>query len=257
MGEKQVGCMRIVVACVMAVSLLVAFEHPAYPVQRETHEEKEANLKQQAKGGLFHKWTFDQDVPGEVPAGFVGRSSGKGSPATWTVSKDETAPSLPHVVTVRAHCPGECYELLLADGLNYEYPDLTIRFRGGEGAAAVGGLAFGVRDAHNFYAALVDLDGRTVKVIRMVEGKETVLAEAPVQLKTVDWHSLRVQRNTIISKDFIETFVDGMLMLSVEDQAFGLGQVGLLVRGESSFLFDAFHAVPLFSHRPLSAPAAY
>lgn len=257
MGEKQAGCMRMLMAGVMAVSLLVAFEQAAYAVQRESHEEKEANLKEQAKAGLFHKWTFDQDVPDQAPAGFVGRSSGKGSPATWTVSKDETAPSLPYVVTVRSHCPGECHELLLADGLNYEYPDLTVRFRGGEGAPAVGGMVFGAKDARNFYAALVDLEGRTVKVIRMVEGKETVLAEAPVQLKAVDWHSLRVQRNTIISKDFIETFVDGTLMLSVEDQAFGLGQVGLIVRGDSAFLFDAFHAVPLFSHRPLSAPAAY
>jgi hypothetical protein len=30
-------------------------------VQNETHEEKAANLKQQALGGLFKKWTFDQD----------------------------------------------------------------------------------------------------------------------------------------------------------------------------------------------------
>jgi hypothetical protein len=31
----------------------------------------------------------------------------------------------------------------------------------------------------------------------------------------------------------------------------------LLIHGDSSFLFDSFHAVPLFSHRPLSSPAAY
>jgi hypothetical protein len=101
------------------------------------------------------------------------------------------------------------------------------------------------------------MDKKIVQVVRKIEGKETVLAQAPVQLKPVDWHSLRVQRNTIISKDFIETFVDGVLVLSVEDQALGLGQVGLMVRGDASFLFDTFHAVPLFSHRPLSAPAAY
>ena len=59
---------------------------------------------------------------------------------------------------------------------------------------------------------------------------ELLLAQASVSLKPVDWHSLRVQRNTIISKDFIEVFVDGALVLSVEDQALGLGQVGLVVR---------------------------
>ena len=42
----------------------------------------------------------------------------------------------------------------------------------------------------------------------MMEGKETVLAEAPISLKQPGWHSLSVQRNTIITKDFIETFAD-------------------------------------------------
>jgi len=58
-------------------------------------------------------------------------------------------------------------------------------------------------------------------------------------------------------KDFIEVVVDGVLVLSVEDQALGLGQTGLVVLGSSTVFFDSFHAVPLFSHRPLSAPPAY
>lgn len=231
-------------------------EPPAQAVQRESHEEKEANLKQQATGGLFHRWTFDRDEPSRVPAGFVGHSSGEPQ-ATWAVRKDETAPSRPHVVAARSACDAGCYQLLLAEGLQYEYPDLSVRFRGGDGSAAIGGMVFGAKDAGNFYAALVDLDKKIVQVVRMVEGKETILGQAPTQLKAVDWHSLRVQRNTIISKDFIEAFVDGTLMLSVEDQALGLGQVGLLVLGDSTLFFDSFHAVPLFSHRPMSAPAAY
>ena len=229
----------------------------ARAVQRESREEKEANLNQQAKGGLFHKWTFDQDPLDQRPAGFIGRAAGEGSEASWTVRKDETAPSRPHVVAARSQCVAGCYQMLMAEGLNYEYPDLSIRFRGVEGTAAVGGMVFGAKDAANFYAVQVDMEKKTVQVVRVMEGQETLLARASVQFKPVDWHTLRVQRNTIISKDFIETFVDGTLVLSVEDQSLGLGQVGLLVHGDSSLLFDSFHAVPLFSHRPLSAPAAY
>lgn len=243
---------------ILSGGIVVASGGEALAVQLETHEEKEANFKKQATGGLFQKWTFDHDQPNEAPAGFVGLVSGDGQPAGWVVQGNTTAPSLPNVVAASSRCAaGSCYQLLLAKGFDYEYPDLTVRFRASEGAAAIGGMVFGARDAANFYAAAVDLVGRTVQVVRMVEGNETVLAQAPVSLKQVDWHSLRVQRNTIISKDFIETFVDGTLVLSVEDQALGLGQVGLLARGESSILFDTFHAVPLFSHRPLSAPAAY
>ena len=250
-------CLTTMIGLAIVSFTAVAVEYPAQAVQRESREEKEANLNQQAKGGLFHKWTFDQDQPDQLPAGFAGRVSGEGRGATWTVREDETAPSRPYVVAGRSQCAAGCYQLLLAEGLNYEYPDLSIRFRGIEGTAAVGGMVFGAKDAANFYAVLVDMDRKTAQVVRMMEGKETLLAQAPIPLKAVDWHSLRVQRNTIISKDFIETFVDGTLVLSVEDQSLGLGQVGLLVHGDSSFLFDSFHAVPLFSHRPLSSPAAY
>jgi hypothetical protein len=66
-----------------------------------------------------------------------------------------------------------------------------------------------------------------------------------------------MNRDTIISKDVIEVFFDGKLMLSVRDQTLGLGEIGLLVRGQSPLYFDSLHAVPLFSQRPVSNPAAY
>jgi hypothetical protein len=75
--------------------------------------------------------------------------------------------------------------------------------------------------------------------------------------KAVPWHTLRIQRNTILSKDFIETFFDGPLVVTIEDQSLAAGQVGLLVRGHTALDFDSLHAIPLFSQRPFSAPAAY
>lgn len=231
---------------------------PAAAVPRESHEEKEANLRQQAKGGLFHKWTFDADAVNIVPGGFSPLSGNTESQAAWMVTPDATAPSAPNVVAVTSGCDsGACFRLLVADGLAYEYPDLTVRFRPAAETAGVGGMVFGVKDAKNFYAALVDVEGRSAQVIKMVDGAVTVLGKTSVTLKAIEWHSLRVQRNTIISKDFIEAFVDGVLVLSVEDQAFGSGQVGFVTQGKTALFFDTFHAVPLFSHRPLSAPAAY
>ncbi len=243
---------------IMAGGGVVAMGEDAQAVQRESQAEKETNLMKQATGGLFQKWTFDQDRPNVVPPGFVGITFGDGKPASWVVQRNATAPSLPNVVAVSSRCPAPpCYQLLLARALDYEYPDLTVRFSASEGTAGIGGMVFGAKDAANFYGAVVDLVGLTVQVVRMVAGHETILDQVPVKLKQVEWHSLRVQRNTIISKDYIETFVDGVLVLSVEDQVLGLGQVGLLTSGESSLFFDTFHAVPLFSNRPLSTPAAY
>ncbi len=256
-GDRQMRPIVSVIALPLIVGSLLMTASAASAVQRETQEEKETNYKRQQQGGLFQKWTFDQDKPNEVPAGFAGLSSNS-QQATWTIQPDATAPSSPNAVTASASCEaGPCYRLLIAQGLNYEYPDLTVRFRVTDGKPASGGMVFGVKDAGNFYAAVVDVAGKFAQVVRVVDGQETVLGQAPVKLKPVDWHTLRVQRNTIISKDFIETFVDGVLVLSVEDQTLGLGQVGLLLTGSSMLAFDNFHAVPLFSHRPMSPPAAY
>ena len=244
------------VSLVTAISLLLG-SSSAGAVLNETREEKAANLRKQAVGGLFQKWTFDQDLPNAQPTSFVKGSSTGESLADWIVQGHATAPSPPHVIVGSSRCTSLCYQVLLAEGLEYEYPDLSVRFHAQEGTAGLGGMVFGVHDARNFYAAVVDSVGQTVRLIRLSNGRELPLAQASVNLKPVEWHSLRLQRNTIISKDFIEVFVDGVLVLSVEDQALGLGQIGLVVLGTSTVLFDSFHAVPLFSHRPLSAPPAY
>lgn len=231
----------------------------AHAIRAESPKEKAENLKQQAEAGLFRLWNFDQQAVGSAPLGFSALNLGDGPPATWQVQTDATAFSAPNVVLSASRCPSEvCYRLLVADGLKYEYPDLTMHLRSGsDGGRSVGGVVFGVQDGKNFYAAVVDLAQPSLEVIRVVDGKESVLGRATVKLKPLPWHTLRVQRNTIISKDFIETSVDGEMALAVEDQALGLGQVGLVARGDSTVQFDNFHAIPLFSQRPLSPPAAY
>ena len=230
---------------------------PSYGVQSESQEEKAANLKKQAKGGLFQKWTFDLDQPNAQPSNFVRGISSDEPLANWIVQGHATAPSPPNIVAGSSSCTRLCYQVLLADGLEYEYPDLSVRFHAQEGTVGLGGIVLGVRDTSNFYAAVVDPIGQKARLVRISNGLEVTLAQATVTLKPVDWHSLRVQRNTIISKDFIEVVVDGALVLSVEDQALGLGQVGLALFGKSTMFFDSFHAVPLFSHRPFSGPPAY
>lgn len=229
----------------------------SYGVQRETQEEKAANLKQQATGGLFRQWPFDRESLGGLPHGFVRAVSSEESLAEWVVQSHPTAPSPPHVVAASSKCRHPCYQVLLAEGMQYEYPDVSVRLYASPETGGSGGVVIGARDGKNFYGATVDPAAQQVRFIRLSSGIATILGQASINLKPVDWHTLRVQRNTIISKDFIEVFVDGTLVLSVEDQTLGLGQVGFVVSDKSAMLFDSFHAVPLFSHRPLSPPPAY
>jgi hypothetical protein len=220
-----------------------AISGPAFAIQKETSAEKAENLEKQVKGGLFNFWNFDTQAPETTPDGFAAITVGEGPGATWSVEAEPTAPSRPNSVLSTSAC-AECIQLLIAQGFNYEYPDLSVRLSQTDGHGR-SGVVFGVKDRMNFYAAVVDLSRNTLQVIRVVAGTESVVGQAALKSKPVDWHTMRVQRNTIISKDFIETFFDG------------LGQIGLLVRGTTSARFDNFHAAPLYSHRPFSAPAAY
>lgn len=231
----------------------------SHAIQAESRTEKEANLKGQAQGGLFNRWTFDQQKSDEAPAGFSMLGFGEGQAANWMVKADPDAPSASNILAVNSSCQTvSCYRLIVADGFQYEYPDLSVRMRFPvDAVAGVGGVVFGLKDATHFYAVVVDLGAKTLEVSRVVDGKETRLARSSITPKAVPWHMLRIQRNTIISKDFIETFFDGQLAVAVEDQSLATGQVGLLVRGPIALDFDSLHAIPLFSHRPLSAPAAY
>ncbi|BFU93836.1 MAG: conserved exported protein of unknown function [Nitrospira sp.] len=241
------------------VSQAAVLSGPAQAIQAETTTEKEANLKGQITGGLFNRWTFDQQRPAETPAEFSQLTSGGESAGTWTIESDPGAPSPPNMLKAVASCKQEtCYRMLVASKLQYEYPDVSVRLSfPAEGGTGRGGIVIGLKDASQFYAAIVDLSSKQLEVVRVVDGKVTVLGQTAIVPKGVDWHSLRIQRNTIISKDFIETFFDGSLVLSIQDHSLGLGEVGLVVLGNSSLYFDSLHAIPLFSQRPLSAPAAY
>jgi hypothetical protein len=256
---KYIGRVSVVVAlAVIAGGWGFSIER-SHAIQAESRTEKEANLKGQAQGELFNRWTFDQQKPREAPAGFSMLEFGEGPTADWMIKTDTDAPSAPNILAVNSSCQAvTCYRLIVADGLQYEYPDVSVRMRFPvDVATGVGGVVFGVKDATHFYAAVVDVATKTLEVSRVVDGKETSLGRSSIIPKAVPWHTLRIQRNTIVSKDFIETFFDGQLAVTVEDQSLAIGQVGLLVRGKTALDFDSLHAIPLFSQRPLSAPAAY
>lgn len=266
MGREHVAMKRqrscaagMVFVLTMVMSEWVMFGSVAQAIQAESQAEKETNFKRQALGGLFNQWTFDAQKSDEIPAGFSLLNLGEGPAAVWHIAVDAEAPTKPNVLRGSSSCQElTCYRLMVADKFEYEYPDITVRLQlSSEAAAGAGGVVFGVKNEKNFYAVAVDLAGKMLDVIRVIDGKETLLGRASIKAKDVAWHTLRIQRNTIISKDFIETFFDGLLAVSAEDQALGIGRVGLLVRGKTALSFDSLYAVPLFSQRPLSPPPAY
>lgn len=215
---------------------------------------------------LFKTWNFDHDTAEQAPAGFapsqvsaVGASSREAH--RWLVKQDPSAPSSPNLVTPSAPCgAADCFQVLLVDSLQYEYLDLIVRLRmtdTAEGSKGAAGVVLGARDLQNYYAVTADLTGKDMAVILVQDGKATTLAHTEIAPKKVAWHLLRVRRNTIISKEYIEVFLDGVQVFSVEDNTFGTGRIGLVTQGPAMAEFDNFTAAPLYSQKPLSGPAAY
>jgi hypothetical protein len=209
---------------------------------------------------LFRAWNFDKQAEGDKPSGFTPYTLGDGSSAIWLVERDAGAPSMPNIVRQTAPCSADpCVHVLAVDDLVYEYPDVSVRLRlaATPGASGEAGLAFAVHNRTNFYAATVDSSGKAVEVRQMIEGQNRVLGRAPIIIKNLPWHALRVRRNTIISKEYIEVFFDGVHVLSIEEKTMSPGQIGLLTAGAAMVAFDNLNAAPLYSQKPLSPPAAY
>ncbi|MCA9500028.1 MAG: hypothetical protein KC588_12615 [Nitrospira sp.] len=208
---------------------------------------------------LFQEWNFDQSSLNGLPDGFtqaVGGSLGEGG---WSVKEDNAAPSPPHLVEQRLQCAeGWCYQLLVAEGAVVEYVDLSVRLKLNLGTpTGKAGLAYGIQDERNFYATVVE--PRTNEVVAYVvkDGQPTELGRESLIPRSTEWHSLRIQRNTIISKEFTEISFDNHLALDVYDQSFKKGKLGLVVMGDGGFSFDNLRAMELMTNRPLSRPSAY
>ena len=208
---------------------------------------------------LFQEWQFDKSSLANVPEGFSQEVGGQGGQGGWVVSQDTTAPSRPQLVEQQLTCgEGPCYQLLSVDGVTVEYVDLSVRMKMRLGTpSGKAGLAYGIQDAHNFYAVVVEPKTNEIVAYVVKDGQPKEIARETLILEPSEWHFLRIQRNTIVSKEFTEIFFDHHLLIDVYDQSFKIGKIGLVAMGDGAFSFDNLRAIELMANRPLSRPAAY
>ncbi len=209
---------------------------------------------------IFQEWNFEKNLDSVLPPGFASHTLGHGYPGEWTVITDGDAPSRTHVLLQSTSCSDpSCYQLLINETIRMEYVDFTVGILSKLGTpTSAAGLVLGLQDLDNFYAILIYPASNMVKAYRFSDGKPTLIEEHEViPRKRTPWHFLRVQRNTIVSKEFFEISFDNQFFLSVYDSTFKTGQIGLLTTGSGKFAFDNLRAVELVASEPLSRPPAY
>ncbi len=209
---------------------------------------------------IFEEWTFEKHLDAALPPGFSAHTLGDGYPGEWSLMTADDAPSRTHALLQPTPClkPG-CYQLLVNDTIQMEYLDLTVGILSTLGTPnAAAGLILNLQDLDNFYAVLIYPASNMVKAYRFSDGKPVLIKEHEVlPKKRTPWHFLRVQRNTIVSKDFFEISFDNQFFLSVYDSTLRTGKIGIMTTGDGKFAFDNLRAVELVTSEPLSRPAAY
>lgn len=104
-------------------------------------------------------------------------------------------------------------------------------------ARGVFGLAVYVQDAKNYLAFQWSSSQSTTsrQLVRVVNGKSTVLAKASGAFLPRQWYRLSVRT----SPGYIETFIDGTPVFTLRDDTFGQGGIGLLARDMEADFDDA------------------
>ncbi|MEC4673126.1 MAG: hypothetical protein VST68_02940 [Nitrospirota bacterium] len=247
----------------LAMFAIAAIEHASYNLALADNSGPARELPRavhKTTPPLFQEWDFEKQVEAKLPPEFISHTLGTGAPTDWQIVTDPSAPSRTHVLLQPATCSHEnCYQILTAENSRVNYVDLSVRIHSRLGTPSAGaGLVFNAQDGQNFYSVMVFPATNTLKIFKVLNGQTALLKETPVIPKDDgEWHFLRIQRNTIISQDFIEISFDNQLILSFSDSSLDAGQVGVATTGDGVFAFDNLRAMEMLANRPLSRPAAY
>lgn len=186
--------------------------------------------------------TFDQAEAGKPPAGWIVTKTGKGTPR-WSVEKDDSAPSRPHVLKQSGEAT---YPLALLEGPALRDGFVEVKFKpvsGREDQAA--GVVWRAKDADNYYICRANALENNVVLYKTEKGKRSSLDivgrsggyGTKAEVATNKWHTLRVE----FSGKRFKVIVDGKPLFEVEDSTFvDAGNVGLWTKADSVTLFDDF-----------------
>jgi hypothetical protein len=183
-------------------------------------------------------WTFDDAVAGQVPAGFrLAEAGGMGTPATWAVVADLSAPSQPHAFGItESKNTKKTYNLAIVESTRYGDVDLQVMVKAGTGQLNQGGgLLWRFRDVDTYYVARWDPLEDNAYIYVVQGGARTALAKLDIELDTESWHALRV----VAEGSRIQLYIDDQPVLAAQNaELTEPGMIGLWTKSDAATLFD-------------------
>lgn len=184
-------------------------------------------------------WTFDDALPGQVPAGLrITETGGAGTPATWAVVADPTAPTKPHAFGItESRNTKKTYNLALVEGTSYGDVDLQVMVKAVSGQLNQGGGPIWrvSDDGQRYYIARWDPVEDNAYLYVVQSGQRTALGKVDLELDHESWHALRV----VAEGSHIELYIDDKPVLTAEDASLTEpGMIGLWTKSDAATLFD-------------------
>jgi hypothetical protein len=177
---------------------------------------------------------FDSTPTGELPAGWLGGVTGRGSPR-WAVAAEATAPSAPNVLKQSGSgtfpwCVDK--RASLADG----FVEVKMKPISGREDQA-GGVVWRWKDGGNYYVARANALENNVSLYYTENGSRKTLKYVDAPVAREAWHTLRVE----FSGRHIRVVLDGVARIELDDAHIaGPGAVGVWTKADSVTLFDDF-----------------
>jgi len=184
-------------------------------------------------------WHFDDVILGKLPEGWKAEESDQRGPvAAWAVEADPSAPSQPNVLALvdTKQSRGESFNLLWTDRVEFKDGAIEVKVKAGSGREDQGGgPIWRVRDRNNYYVTRWNPLEDNFRIHYVKNGRRVQLGSAKVKANPARWHTIRIEQ----MGSEIECWLDGVLLLKVEDKTFpGSGGVGLWTRADAASLFD-------------------
>lgn len=184
--------------------------------------------------------TFENDLVGSPPKGWLLTMTGKGAPK-WTVEREETSKGL-----VLKQSGKASYPLALKEGTNVKDGFVEARFKPISGSDdRAGGLVWRAKDANNYYVVRANALEDNVVLYKTLNGTRSSLDivgqkggyGVKVAVPANQWHTLRVE---FAGPRFKVSF-NGQPLFEVEDSTFAAaGMVGLWTKADSVTAFSEF-----------------
>src|SRR6266702_3111450 len=135
------------------------------------------------------KVDFKKDQVGSPPAGWSATQCGSGH-ASWTVEKDDTAPSRSNVLKQSGVAT---YPVCIKDDTSLKDGFIEVKFKPVSGKEdQAGGVVWRAKDSDNYYIARANALEDNVCIYHTIKGKRTEKKRTDMKVASGRWHTLRV-----------------------------------------------------------------